>query len=663
MAEGNGRDDRGREPHVERMKRASRAAEARIRFGRSLRVAATAATVAFACAAVLLVLRKTGVTSERLTVALLVVDAALFVLACAVAFARSLPPAAGALALDRHHGLSGRISSALAFAARTGSDRSAFMDAAIDDAAAFAPKLDPRGAVPLRMPPDAPWAVAFAAVFLLAAVFEIRKHEPRLTAETIDAVDMTADDLDAVKDFLREMDQQASSDETKAAVQEFNQLVEDLAAKRLDRTEAFRKMQALETKLLEGREADRKTLEEALAKIGEELKKSELTKPAGEALESKNLAQAEERLKQLAKRLREKGAQIDKAQLERMRDALKRASESQDKRAQALAERRQELERALLRDKEKQKERDAGENEQEKSLLRKRERELERLDRDLKQQEAAKRQLDRLDRELAQAAEDLMRDLGLSADDLDEGAEDINRMAREQMTDQEKDQLRQRLEELREMLRQQGQGGGQQMARLRRFQQRARGGQGQGQPQRGQGGQDGQQGQEGGEGQDGQGGQDGQDGQDGQGQQGQNGQGQSGQKPGELWVLGPNGEKLLMISRGRGTQGQGGGQGDPQRGRGAGTQHDANVQGKATNPSMGTTDTQVAGQDSGQGQSRSEVILGAAEKGFASRQYQRVYREYHTVAEEALNQDEIPGGYRFYVRRYFQLIRPRDDAP
>ena len=57
---------------------------------------------------------------------------------------------------------------------------------------------------------------------------------------------------------------------------------------------------------------------------------------------------------------------------------------------------------------------------------------------------------------------------------------------------------------------------------------------------------------------------------------------------------------------------------------------------------------------------RSEVILGAAERGFASRGYQKVYREYHTVAEEALNKDEIPGGYRFYVRRYFQLIRPRE---
>ena len=40
--------------------------------------------------------------------------------------------------------------------------------------------------------------------------------------------------------------------------------------------------------------------------------------------------------------------------------------------------------------------------------------------------------------------------------------------------------------------------------------------------------------------------------------------------------------------------------------------------------------------------------------------YKKVYAEYKTVAEEALKQDEIPAGYRFYVRRYFDLIRPRD---
>ena len=127
-----------------------------------------------------------------------------------------------------------------------------------------------------------------------------------------------------------------------------------------------------------------------------------------------------------------------------------------------------------------------------------------------------------------------------------------------------------------------------------------------------------------------------------------------------------NGEKILMISasKGQGGQGQGqGGQGgQANKGPGWGTGHDNNVQGGATNPKVGVQDTQVQGNDTGQGGSRSEVILGAAERGFASRGYQKVYREYHTVAEEALNKDEIPGGYRFYVRRYFQLIRPREEG-
>ena len=98
------------------------------------------------------------------------------------------------------------------------------------------------------------------------------------------------------------------------------------------------------------------------------------------------------------------------------------------------------------------------------------------------------------------------------------------------------------------------------------------------------------------------------------------------------------------------------------QGPGYGNGHDSNVQGGATSLKAGTQDTQVAGNDTGQGGSRSEVILGAAERGFASKGYQKVFREYHTVAEEALNKDEIPGGYRFYVRRYFQLIRPRDEG-
>jgi len=64
-----------------------------------------------------------------------------------------------------------------------------------------------------------------------------------------------------------------------------------------------------------------------------------------------------------------------------------------------------------------------------------------------------------------------------------------------------------------------------------------------------------------------------------------------------------------------------------------------------------------------EGPTRSEVILGAADRGFVSRDYRRVYTEYQQHADEVLEQDEIPAGYRFYVRRYFQLIRPREAEP
>jgi hypothetical protein len=300
-----------------------------------------------------------------------------------------------------------------------------------------------------------------------------------------------------------------------------------------------------------------------------------------------------------------------------------------------------------------------GGSDEERSLLEKKQRELERLDRQTDEQKNAGRQLDRLDRELEQAAEDLMKDLGASADDLDKGAEDLNRMDEQQASQEEKEQLRQKLQELRELMRQQGQGGKAQVVRLKRFGQMARGQSGQSGS--GQGGQSGDgQGQESqGQGQNGQGQQSG----DGQGQQSQGGQrsGSQGGQGGETWIVGPNGEKILMLSRGQGGSGDTGGGGEGESSARWGTGHDPKIQGQATNPKMGTEDTQVQGADSAQGGSRSQVIMGASERGFASKGYKKVYTEYHQVAEESAAKDEIPGGYRFYVKRYFQLIRPRDE--
>jgi hypothetical protein len=638
--------------------RAARRAERRIRAGRSLRFVAHALCASLALAVVDVSLRKVGVLGEATARALLAAAAA--VVACAAAFGWSsrLPPRAGARALDRFHGWSDRLSSALAFAERPADQQTPLMRAAIEDAIAMAPAARPAAAVPVALPRAGAAVLALAGLLIAVMMFEVRTHPIVAHARTIDPVEMASDDLEDVKDFLKQIDQRQLSDDTKAAVDQFNRLVEDIANRRLDRTEAFRRLEALEEKLLAGSAADARALEQQLEAMGEELKKADLTRPAGEALTDDKLARARDAMRELAQKLRTTSGPVDKVKLDQLREALKKAALAAQERQQELERRRDELADEIL--KKKGEMQDAG-SEEEESLLEKKTRELDRLDRELDQQRNAGQQLDRLDRELEQAAQDLMKDLGLTAQDLDQGAEDLNRLDEEHMSQQDKEELKQKLEELRELLRQQGQGGKSQMVRLKRFGRMARGqGQsgktGDGPPN---GGSDGQSGGD----QQGEGGQQGNQGQE----QGQGGQGSAGGQAGETWIVGPNGEKILMLSRTSGGSGGpqsaagGNGPGNDHHPGGWGEGHDPNVQGKATHTPMTTEDTQVQGAAAGRGESRSQVILGAAERGFASHGYQKVYTEYHQVAEQSLARDDIPGGYRFYVKRYFQLIRPRDN--
>lgn len=637
-----------------------------MRIDRALRVLPVTLTIGVAVATATIATRKLfpAHLAEHRARQLLAGAAAFVVLSIVIAMVRRLAPRAGTLALDASHRLDGRLGNALAFAALAENDRTPLMEAAIDDACAHAGDLRPRRAARIRVPPELAVPIGLGAGLAALALVEIRTLRVIPPPKTIDALTMNPDDLELFKDAAKELAKQEQSPEVKAAVDRFNQLIEDIANRRLDRTEAFRKMEAIERELLKGQEADKKALEDALDETAKDLERSDLAKPVGQSLEKHDLEQAKKELKDLAKKLRE-NKKPDKAALEKLRKALEEAAKRRKEALAALDEKRSELEEELLKRKHQQRDPDAGAPEpQEQSLLKKKERELERLDREAEQQRRVARQLDRLDRELAKAAEDLMRDLGLSAQDLEQAAEDMNRMQEEQMSEKEKEELRQRLEELRELLRQQGQGGKQRMARMLRFGKRARGGQGQGQQGQGQDGQDQ-------PGQDGQDGQEGQDGQQGQnGQNGQNGKGHGGQG-GQQWVLGPGGKKILIPGMGQG-QGQGdgpqggqgsqgnGGQGTDPGGHGIGSGHDGDVKGAATNPKMGTEDVQAQGLDTQQGPSNSEVILSAAEKGFRGGAYKKVYTDYHTQAEQQVNKDDIPDGYRFYVRRYFQLIRPRD---
>jgi hypothetical protein len=672
-----------RDRQLGHIRRAAAVVELRLRLARALRVLPHALTVGLVVAAPTLVVRKVApdMLSNRHAWEILLVAGGAVIVALAVAMLRRLPPRAGAVALDRHHALQGRLTNALAFDATKGDERSPLMEVAIDDACEHAARLEPLRAAPLPLPRDLLGSVAVAAGVAAIAVLFVpaRPPPPAPQAKLIDAVQMSPDDVDLFKDAARELERRDQSPEVKAAVESFNKLIEDIAQKRIDRAEAFRRMEEIERDLLNGAEADAKAFQDALKQSADELKKSDMAKPFAESLEKKSFDQAKKDLKNLAASLREdkanpKKAKADKAALDRLRQALEKAAAKRKEALAAVNEKRNEAREQLLNKKQEHKDSpDAGApNPEDERLLKKKERELERLDREAERQERMQRQLDRLDRELGKAAADLMKDLGLSADDLEQAAEDVNRMQNEEMSEKEKEELRQRLEELREMLRQQGQGGKERMKRMMKFGKRARGGNGGGKGQKGKDGQP-ESGDDGDEGEDGQNGKDGQ-GKDGQGQdgdgQGQGGKGGKGQGEGQGGVTlklmkGGGGQGDIPLpggGDGQGSSGQGQGQDAPGGGpgKGIGTSHDPNVMGKRTDMKTGTSDVQEQGLDTKQGPTNSEVILGAAQRGFKGSGYKKVFTDYHTRAEDQINKDQIPDGYRFYVHRYFQLIRPRE---
>jgi hypothetical protein len=53
------------------------------------------------------------------------------------------------------------------------------------------------------------------------------------------------------------------------------------------------------------------------------------------------------------------------------------------------------------------------------------------------------------------------------------------------------------------------------------------------------------------------------------------------------------------------------------------------------------------------------VIEDSSRKGFATRSYKKVYKDYRRVSEEVLENKKVPVNRRRFVRRYFRLIQPR----
>ena len=474
-------------------------------------------------------------------------------------------------------------------------------------------------------------------------------------------------------------------------LQELQKLLEQVERGELTRQEAFSRLSELEQRLMQGKDGALEDLKQQLRKAGSELGEAKLSKELGQALVREDLDKAQSELKKLAAQAL---ARSENTQLSRDKKALAQAFEQA---ARSLAGKKdpaanpkredpsdpakqkdqwkeqtknEELTRKMqeLRDEErslkKKLQEKPGDQETERRL-KKNQRELEQLEQEKSQRDEARRELEQLEKDLERAAAEMQKQLDKMTPEqrqaMEQLAEDMNRMA----------------DEVRKLQKQQ-KGRGQGMMALgsiktvlRRIARSAPGG-----------------GQEKGQGQG--------QGQDGQGKPGQGkGQGQgksgamkdfqnraNGKGPGqgeEVLVEGDGqGEKgdgqVMILGEGEGTvllpgmsggdkggrpPGQGGpGQGQP-GGDGIGNQHDPNLLGNPTELGGKRRLTKITGKE-GAGPTRSETILGASERGFASAPYRKVYVDYAGVSEQVMSKERVPPGYRFYVKRYFQMIKPRE---
>ncbi len=101
---------------------------------------------------------------------------------------------------------------------------------------------------------------------------------------------------------------------------------------------------------------------------------------------------------------------------------------------------------------------------------------------------------------------------------------------------------------------------------------------------------------------------------------------------------------------------QGPGRGGKKAGRGS----DGDPRGENAAAADAVKEMRLAGTDSGQGDSDTELVEGEAETETASRQYREQASTYEFLSEQYLESEAVPAGQKQIIREYFRTIRPRN---
>ena len=95
-------------------------------------------------------------------------------------------------------------------------------------------------------------------------------------------------------------------------------------------------------------------------------------------------------------------------------------------------------------------------------------------------------------------------------------------------------------------------------------------------------------------------------------------------------------------------------------GKNAGKGTSASQLGELTSLDSALNLTRITGVQ-GEGASAVQTVASSPEGQQSGVSYKDAYTKYQKLSEDALTQEQIPLGYKFYVKRYFESIKPSDE--
>lgn len=621
----------------------------RVRLQRVVASLTTAVTLQLMLVAVLVALNHAGWTTNEARNVAILATFAIPLLTAVLTWLRSVDPIALAQTLDRTHDLHDRLSTALSLAPKQRND---FEEAQIRDASRFIAEIDLRRASPWQRPAELVAFAVSAAILLGTWYFKAPDHRRPLPPEMVIRHDKIIDEatlalererLEALKQAL----EAAGMEDSTELVTALDALLDKAERQEISEKQFLEELDRIEKKFLEKDDESRQDiadkLKEAAEKLekemGKDLAKDPEAKALVDALKNKDYEKAAQAMDALAKKLQDPN--LSSKDLERLAKMMEKFSDLIDpndpnlqkliNENQALVDKLQkmfdqnkltDLEKKRLNDaKKRAQDLDAKRKGNEGTLTSRQLKALQKKTKDMAQdaREAADQKKGQKGKNQdAQPKPDFQQEAGKKAQD---AARQLEQEGKEQKKSDARQAAQKQLEELREAMQRSGvQRDGQKDGesqekgeKMKDFLDRAKG-----------------------------------------------------QKPGDESKENSENAGGKEPEDGQGSEGDKGDQKKQQKtGKGAG-KGDSFGLGEGERELQDETkldskrvDEKLDG-DKGDGPSRSEVIKSASEEGFATTEYKDVYVDYESVVEEVMEKENVPKGYRFYIKRYFQLIRPQE---